>query len=47
MTCTHRFFVSSRCAYIMEQTVHNRIIRPLSEYVGPALRKVVPMAQRG
>ncbi|MEK6644407.1 MAG: citrate/2-methylcitrate synthase [Planctomycetota bacterium] len=44
-------FVCSRitgwCAHIMEQLEHNRIIRPLSEYVGPALRKVVPMAQRG
>jgi len=35
-------FVASRvsgwCAHIMEQHQNNRIIRPLAEYVGPALR---------
>jgi citrate synthase len=44
-------FVCSRitgwCAHIMEQYENNRIIRPLSEYTGPGLRKVVPIAQRG
>ncbi|MBL9141458.1 MAG: citrate synthase [Phycisphaerae bacterium] len=36
-------FVASRitgwCAHIMEQHQNNRIIRPLSEYAGPALKK--------
>ncbi len=44
-------FVCSRvtgwCAHVMEQHEHNRIIRPLSEYIGPALRKVAPIEQRG
>ena len=43
-------FVCSRitgwCAHIMEQYENNRIIRPLSEYAGPALREVTPIAQR-
>ncbi len=43
-------FVCSRvtgwCAHIMEQQENNRIIRPLSEYIGPELRKVVPIAER-
>lgn len=33
-------------AHIMEQTANNRIIRPLSEYVGAAQRNVVPLSQR-
>jgi 2-methylcitrate synthase len=33
-------------AHIMEQSANNRIIRPLSEYVGAAQRTVVPLAQR-
>jgi 2-methylcitrate synthase len=33
-------------AHIMEQTANNRIIRPLSEYIGAAQRKVVPLAER-
>ena len=44
-------FVMSRItgwsAHIMEQRADNRIIRPMSEYVGEAARKVVPVAQRG
>ncbi|HUN81534.1 MAG TPA: citrate/2-methylcitrate synthase, partial [Phycisphaerae bacterium] len=32
--------VSGWCAHIIEQTQNNRIIRPLSDYVGPPLRKV-------
>ncbi|MBM4112209.1 MAG: citrate synthase [Phycisphaerae bacterium] len=36
-------FVASRitgwCAHIMEQHANNRIIRPLAEYTGPALRR--------
>jgi 2-methylcitrate synthase len=33
-------------AHIMEQTANNRIIRPLSEYIGSAQRKVVPLSER-
>ena len=32
-------------AHIMEQAAHNRIIRPLSEYVGVAQRTVLPFSQ--
>ena len=43
-------FVMSRitgwCAHIMEQRADNRIIRPLSEYVGSAERDVTPMDKR-
>lgn len=43
-------FVMSRTtgwsAHIMEQTANNRIIRPLSEYVGAPQRKVVPLSER-
>ena len=43
-------FVMSRitgwCAHIMEQRADNRIIRPLSEYVGSAERDVTPMDRR-
>lgn len=43
-------FVCSRvtgwCAHVMEQQANNRIIRPLSEYTGPALRKVPPIEAR-
>lgn len=43
-------FVCSRvtgwCAHVMEQHENNRIIRPLSEYVGKPERKVPPMNQR-
>ena len=34
-------------AHIMEQTANNRIIRPLSEYIGSAQRKVTPLNERG
>lgn len=34
-------------AHIMEQAANNRIIRPLSEYVGSAQRKVTPLNERG
>ncbi|MCX7978476.1 MAG: bifunctional 2-methylcitrate synthase/citrate synthase [Bdellovibrionaceae bacterium] len=34
-------------AHIMEQRANNRIIRPLSEYIGPSQRKVKPLAERG
>lgn len=33
-------------AHIMEQTANNRIIRPLSEYIGAPQRKVVPLSER-
>lgn len=33
-------------AHIMEQTANNRIIRPLSEYIGSEQRKVVPISDR-
>lgn len=33
-------------AHIMEQAANNRIIRPLSEYIGTAQRKVTPLSER-
>jgi len=33
-------------AHIMEQTANNRIIRPLSEYIGSAQRNVKPLSER-
>ncbi len=33
-------------AHIMEQTANNRIIRPLSEYIGAPQRKVMPLSER-
>lgn len=45
------FFVMARVtgwtAHIMEQLAHNRLIRPLSQYTGPAQRAVTPLARRG
>ena len=45
------FFVASRVtgwsAHIIEQTEHNRIIRPRARYTGPDVRHVVPLAERG
>ncbi len=44
------FFVMARItgwtAHIMEQQANNRLIRPLSQYNGPAQRSVVPLKQR-
>lgn len=34
-------------AHIMEQAANNRIIRPLSEYIGSAQRTVKPLSERG
>lgn len=34
-------------AHIMEQAANNRIIRPLSEYIGAARRSVKPLSERG
>lgn len=33
-------------AHVMEQTANNRIIRPLSEYIGSAQRTVKPLSER-
>jgi 2-methylcitrate synthase len=33
-------------AHILEQLANNRLIRPLSQYTGPAERRVVPLGQR-
>ena len=44
-------FVMSRltgwAAHVMEQRENNRIIRPSADYVGPELREVTPIDQRG
>jgi citrate synthase len=43
-------FVMSRItgwtAHIMEQLSDNKLIRPLSNYTGPAQRDVTPMGER-
>jgi citrate synthase len=44
-------FVMSRItgwsAHIIEQLAHNRLIRPRARYIGPSVRPVVPLAERG
>jgi citrate synthase len=44
------FFVLARItgwtAHILEQLANNRLIRPLSSYIGPPERHVIPLAQR-
>ena len=45
------FFVMARitgwAAHIMEQLANNRLIRPLSKYIGPGERRVSPLSARG
>jgi 2-methylcitrate synthase len=38
--------ITGWCAHVMEQMQANRIIRPLSQYVGPGPREVVPIDRR-
>ncbi len=38
--------ISGWAAHIIEQAANNRIIRPLSEYVGEGERAVIPLAKR-
>ena len=38
--------VSGWTAHVMEQRSNNRIIRPSADYIGPAPRKLVPIASR-
>ena len=38
--------VAGWSAHVLEQTAHNRIIRPQSEYIGPEPRKPVPIGER-
>ena len=44
------FFVAARvagwCAHVIEQTQHNRLIRPRARYTGPEMRTVVPLTAR-
>lgn len=44
-------FVASRvagwAAHVIEQSEHNRLIRPRSKYIGPAAREYVPLEDRG
>jgi citrate synthase len=39
--------ISGWVAHVLEQLSNNRLIRPTSNYTGPAARECVPIAQRG
>lgn len=39
--------MSGWTAHVIEQLKDNRLIRPSSEYIGPSLRTVLPLEQRG
>ncbi len=39
--------VAGWSAHVIEQLSHNRLIRPRSRYIGPAMRPVKPLAERG
>jgi citrate synthase len=39
--------VAGWSAHVNEQQAHNRLIRPRSRYIGPPLRHVKPLAERG
>lgn len=39
--------VAGWSAHVMEQLENNRLIRPRSRYIGPAIRPVKPLAERG
>ena len=38
--------VAGWSAHVLEQSSHNRLIRPQSEYIGPEPRKPIPLAER-
>ena len=38
--------IAGWAAHVMEQFEDNRLIRPRANYVGPALRDYVPLAER-
>ena len=38
--------IAGYCAHFMEQYSDNRLIRPLSQYEGPAERDFIPFAKR-
>ncbi|HEY8817004.1 MAG TPA: citrate synthase/methylcitrate synthase [Candidatus Dormibacteraeota bacterium] len=38
--------VAGWSAHVLEQSLHNRLIRPQSEYIGPEPRKPIPLAER-
>jgi citrate synthase len=44
-------FVTSRItgwsAHVIEQLAHNRLIRPRARYIGPDVRPVKPISERG